>query len=78
MSLGGVLSFMRILFIVISMVLRRLSILESDEEVEGMVSSLYVTLFSDLSLALFSIKLASTLIAHFCMSSRVRGSLSLS
>ena len=69
---------MLILSIILSMVLRRLSILESDEEVEGMVWSLYVTLFSDLSIALFSIKLASTLIDHFFMSSRLRGSLSLS
>jgi hypothetical protein len=50
--------------------------LESVFDVEG--SSLIVTLLSDLCRALFANRLASTLIALFCMSSRVEAFLSLS
>ena len=78
MSLRGAFSFRFILSHILSMVLTRLSILGSEKEVEGMASSQYVTFFSDLILTLFSTRLASALIATFCISSKVVGSLSLS
>ena len=77
MSLEGALSLRFIISNILSIVLTRLSILESEEEMEGMVSSQKVTFFSDLILALFSTRLASTLIATFCISSKFVGSLSL-
>jgi hypothetical protein len=64
------------LSIILSISLAKESNLELEVDVEG--SSLMVTLLSDLCRALFANKLASTLIALFCMSSRVIEFISLS
>ena len=76
MSLRGVFSL--IFSHILAMDLTKSSILGSREGDEVETSSRYVTFLSDLVLALFYAKLASALMATFCISSRVGGSLSLS
>ena len=76
LSLGGFLSDTVNLSSISSIVLAIESNLESVFDMEG--SSLIVTLLSNLCRALFANRLASTLIALFCMSSRVVEFLSLS
>ena len=71
MSLKGVFSL--IFSHIFTMDLTKSSILGSKEGAEGETSSRYVTFLSDLVLALFSAKLASALMATFCISSKVGG-----
>ena len=75
LSLGGFLAVIVSLSIILSIALAKESNLASEEDVEG--SSLIVTLLSVLCLALLASRLASTLTALFCMSSRVDEFLSL-